>query len=77
MGKFNPDTPISDVYNIYKQTQPKKEYKTMGSMKSNVPADSGLKDYYSYEEAVKFTKEDFDKNPALYKKVQESMTKWK
>ena len=74
---FNPNTPITDVYNIYKQTQPKKEIQTMGSMKSNVPPDNGLKDYYSYEEASKFTKADFDRNPALYKKVQESMAKWK
>ncbi len=77
MGKFNPDTPIADVYSIYKQTLPKKEIHTMGSMKSTVSQDNGLKDFYSYEEAVKFTKKDFDKNPELYKKVQESMTKWK
>lgn len=76
LGKFNPNTPIKDVYDIYAKTQPKKEIHTMGSMKSNVPPDSGLKDFYSYEEASKFTKADFDKNPALYKRVQESMTKW-
>ena len=77
MGKFNPDTPIADVYDIYKKTLPKKEIHTMGSMKSTVPQDNGLKDFYSYEEAMKFTKKDFDKNPELYKRVQESMTKWK
>lgn len=76
LGKFNPNTPIADVYDIYAKTQPKKEIHTMGSMKSNVPPDNGLKDFYSYEEASKFTKADFDKNPALYKRVQESMTKW-
>lgn len=76
-GKFNSNTPIADIYDIYQKTKPKKEVKTMGSMKSTTPTDSGLKDFYSYEEAVKFTKKDFDNNPALYKKVQESMTKWK
>ncbi len=76
LGKFNPNTPIADVYDIYKQTQAKREIHTMGSMKSNVPPDNGLKDFYSYEEASRFTKADFDKNPALYKRVQESMTKW-
>ena len=76
-GKFNPNTPINDIYDIYAKTQPKKEIKTMGSMKTNTSADNGLKDFYSYEEAMKFTKADFDKNPALYKKVQESMLKWK
>ena len=73
--KFNLNTPVRDIYDIYAKTQPKKEHKTMGSMKSNTP-DSGVKDFYSFEEAKKFTKADFDKNPALYKRVQESMTKW-
>lgn len=76
-SKFNPTIPVRDVYDIYSKTIPKKEIRTMGSMKSDAPADNGVKDYYSYEEAVKFTKADFDKNPALFKKVQESMTKWK
>ena len=75
-GKFNPNTPITDVYNIYRQTLPKKEHKPMGSMK-NTAVDSGVKDFYSYEEAVKFTKDDFDKNPALYAAVEKSMQKWK
>ena len=75
-GKFNPNTPVRDIYDIYAKTQPKKEHKPMGSMKTNTPADNGVKDFYSFEEAKKFTKADFDKNPALFKKVQESMTKW-
>lgn len=76
-GKFNPNTPIKDIYDIFNKTIPKKEIKPMGSMKATAPADTGLKDFYSYEEAVKFTKKDFDNNPELYKRVQESMTKWK
>ena len=76
-AQFNHNTPITTVYDLYsKTTQPKKEHKSPGSMKSNVP-DTGLKDYYSFEEASKFTKADFDKNPALYQRVVESMTKWK
>ncbi len=74
-GKFNPKTPIKDIFDIYNKTKPKKEIKPMGSMKSET-ADTGVKDFYSYEEAKKFTKEDFDKNPALYKAVTNSMTKW-
>ncbi len=74
---FRSDVPISKVYeNFSKNTQPKKEHKSPGSMKSNVP-DTGLKDYYSFEEASKFTKKDFDNNPALYQRVLDSMTKWK
>lgn len=73
---FNHNIPITKVYEEYRKSQPKTEHKSMGSMKSNVP-DTGLKEFYSYEEASKFSKEDFDKNPALYKRVVESMTKWK
>lgn len=76
MGKFNPDTPIADVYDIYKKTQPKKEIHTMGSMKNSNSGDSGVKDFYSRDEALKFTKKDFDSNPALYAAVQKSMLKW-
>jgi hypothetical protein len=74
--QFNSTTPIADIFNIYRQTKPKKEIKPSGSMKSTSPADTGVKDYYSYEEAKKFTKADFDKNPALYEAVKKSMTQW-
>lgn len=75
-SKFNPNTPIADIWNIYNQTQPKKEYKDIGSIKHTTANDTGIKDFYSKEEAAKFTKADFDNNPALYKRVCESMTKW-
>lgn len=75
-SKFNPTTPIADIYSIYSKTQPKKEIKPMGSMKHEPTKDTGVKEFYSYEEATKFSKEDFDKNPALYEAVKKSMTKW-
>ena len=74
-SKFNPNTPISDIYDIYSRTQPKKEIKTMGSMK-NTSKDNAVKDFYTRDEALKFTKKDFDKNPALFKAVEASMLKW-
>lgn len=76
-GMFNPGTPIRDIYSLYEKSQPKKNINTMGSMKNNGTADNGVKDFYSFEEAQKFTKEDFDKNPALYEAVRKSMPKWK
>lgn len=76
-SKFNPNTPIKDVYDIYQKTQPKKQIQPMGSMKSNTSADNSVKEFYSYEEAMKFTKADFDKNPALMKAIENSMQKWK
>lgn len=75
-GKFASNTPIAEIYSIYAKTQPKKEFKPMGSMKHEPTKDTGVKEYYSYEEAKQFTKEDFDKNPALYEAVKNSMTKW-
>lgn len=76
-GMFNPNTPIADVYNLFTKTQPKKEFKTMGSMKNTSSDDNGVKDFYSFEEAQRFTVDDFNKNPELYKAVKASMAKWK
>lgn len=75
-GMFNPTTPIADIYKIYSKQQPKKEIKPMGSMKNKTSDDGTVKDFYTRDEALQFTKADFDKNPALFKAVQESMLKW-
>lgn len=74
--KFNSNTSISDIYDIYSKTQPKKEFKTMGSMKNNTSSDGTVKDFYTRDEALKFTRKDLDKNPALMKAIEASMTKW-
>ena len=74
--QFNPTTPIATIFNIYNKTKPKKEIKPMGSMKNNTSEDGTVKDFYTIDEAKQFTKADFDKNPALFKAVQESMRKW-
>ena len=76
-GKFNSKTPITDIYDIYAKSQPKKQIQTMGSLKSNNAPDTGVKEFYSVEEARRFTKADYDKNPALFEAVQRSMTKWR
>ena len=74
--KFISDTSISDIYDIYCKTKPKKEIKTLGSMKSSGLEKGTVKEYYSREEAKQFTVEDFNKNPELYKAVKNSMLKW-
>ena len=76
-SKFAASTPVREIYDLYTKTQPKKEIRTMGSMKNNPVANTGVKEFYSVEEARKFTKADFDKNPALFEAVQKSMTKWR
>ena len=76
-SKFNPKTPIKDVYDIYRKTQPQKEIKPMGSMKNTASDDDGVKDFYTPDEATKFTIEDLNKNPALEAALWKSARKWK
>lgn len=74
---FNSDTSAEDVVKLFNQSKkPKKQIETMGSMKNSSADDGGVKDYYSYEEASKFTKADFDKNPKLFQRILECMPKW-
>ncbi len=78
-SKFNPDVEITDIYTLYKQTLPqKKQPATAGSMKS-LQVDNRVKDFYTAEEAKKFTDADYDRNPALFDAVVRSMQsgKWK
>ena len=73
---YKSNTPIEKIWNNFQKTQPKKDIKPMGSMKNSTSEDSTVKDFYTRDEALKFTKADFDKNPALYKAVTNSMLKW-
>lgn len=73
---FNPTVPIAEIHKHFVKSQPKKEIKPMGSMTNKTSEDGTVKDFYTRDEALQFTKADFDKNPALFKAVQESMTKW-
>lgn len=75
-SKFNPKTPMREIYDIYAKTLPQKDIKPAGSMKSNVTGDTGVKEFYSRDEALKFTRQDFDKNPKLFEAVERSMLKW-
>lgn len=75
-GKFNANTPTKDIYDIYRKMKPKKDIKPMGSMTNKSSEEGTVKDFYTRDEALQFTKKDFDKNPALYKAVTESMSKW-
>lgn len=75
-AKFNSDMSVTEIYGIYAKMQPRKEIQTMGSMKNSTSDDGTVKDFYTREEALKFTKKDFDNNPALFKAVEQSMLKW-
>lgn len=75
-GKFSSGTSITEIFEIYNKMQPRKEIKTMGSVTNKTSDDKTVKDFYTRDEAMQFTKKDFDKNPALFKAVEASMLKW-
>ncbi len=74
-NKYRSDIPIKEIYEDFTKLQPKKEHKIAGSMK-NEAKDTGVKDFYTYEEAIRIPRSELDKNPKLYKAIQESMQKW-
>lgn len=77
-SKFNSNTSIKDIYELYSKTHKQEKIaEKMGSMQNTSTKDNGVKEFYSKEEALKFTREDFDKNPELFKAVERSMYKWK
>ena len=74
--KLNPELSMKDKYEMYLKFKPKPKVETIGSMKNTKADDKGVKEFYTRDEALKFTKQDFDKNPALFKAVENSMSKW-
>lgn len=74
---LNPNMSEKEKYEFYLKNKPKPEVTPMGSMKGTKSEESAVKDFYSFEEAMKFTKDDFDRNPELFKAVEKSMAKWK
>lgn len=74
--KLNSNMSEKEKYEMYLQYHPKKEIKPIGSMKSS-SAEEVIKDFYTFEEASKFTKKDLDSNPKLVEAIEKSMQKWK
>ena len=70
-AKFNPNTPITDIFNIYNQTKPRKQVQTMGSMKHG--QEPKVKDFYTEEEISRLTEEDLA-NEDVWRAVRNSMT---
>jgi hypothetical protein len=78
LSKFKDDVSISEIYESYTKLKPGKEKPfSTGSLKgTNVEDKNKVKEFYTFEESKQFTRADFDKNPALWKAIQDSMTKW-
>lgn len=74
--KLNPELSLTEKYELYSQLNPKPKVKPIGSMKGDTGKSNEVKEFYTYEESLQFTKADFDKNPALYRAVEKSMQKW-
>ena len=70
-SKFSEKIPVTEIYNIYSKMQPKKEIKTMGSMKAG--QEQKVKEYYSPEEIDRLTEDDLD-DPKVWEAVRRSMT---
>lgn len=79
-NNFKTGTKISDVYKMWEKMNgeeektPKKPAST-GSSQSTVP-DNKDKEYYTPEEVDKLSSKDLD-NPTIWKRVRESMKRWK
>lgn len=72
--KFTKDIPVTEIYNIYASTKPKKENKIIGSVKNETThLNSNVKDYYSPEEISRLTEEDL-KDPRVWNAVRRAMT---
>ena len=76
-SQFKSGIPVTKIYDNYRKMQPQKEIKPMGSMKNTVSDDDGVKDYYTPDEAKRFTLEDLKKNPRLEEALWKSARKWK
>lgn len=70
-AKYRSEIPITEVYTDFQKLQPKKEFKTAGSMRQG--QETGVKDYYSPEEIERLTEEDLD-DPRVWEAVRRSMT---
>lgn len=74
--KLNPELSEKEKYEMYLKLKLKKEVEPIGSMKSNTANKNEVKDFYTFEEASKFTRKDFDRNPKLFAAVEKSMPLW-
>ena len=76
-SKFSSSTPVTEIFDIYNKMQPQKQIQTAGSMKTTQQTDTGVKDFYTVDEARKFTDADYKNTPGLYDAVVRSSYKWK
>lgn len=74
---FKDDTPITTIYDFYSKMNKKEKPFSAGSLTGSKEQNKNeIKDYYTYEESLQFSREDFNRNPELFKAVEKSMPYW-
>ncbi len=83
-SRFNAQTSIGDIYEMYQKINakevvetPKRERPASTGSTRTVAKTNTVKEYYTEEEASKFTQRELMDNPELLKAVEDSMAKWK
>lgn len=74
--KLNPNLSEKDKYEMYLKFKPKKKVEPIRSMKGNDSSKEELKDFYTFEEASKFTRKQLRENPELLDIIQKSASQW-
>ncbi len=77
IDKLNPSMSLKEKYEMYQKFNPKPKVEPIGSMKTETSKQDEVKDFYTFEEASKYTREDLDKNPKLVEAIEKSMLEWK
>lgn len=74
--KLNPNMSMKDKYDMYTQYRPKPVVEPIGSMRGQTSQETGVKEFYTYEEAMQFSIDDLRKTPGLQEAIEKSMAKW-
>ena len=83
-SKFTAQTSIADIYDMYQKVNakevvetPKRERPASTGSTKTVTKTNTVKEYYTEEEASKFTQKELMANPELLRAIEDSMSKWK
>lgn len=83
-GRFTAQTSIADIYDMYQKINakevvetPKREKPASTGSTKTVAKTNTVKEYYTEEEASRFTQKELMANPELLRAVEDSMAKWK
>lgn len=83
-SKFTAQTSIADIYDMYQKVNakevvetPKRERPASTGSTKTVTKTNTVKEYYTEEEASKFTQKELMANPELLRAVENSMAQWK